>query len=130
VSLAVSVLLIGGLTCLAPWLIPAVFGEAYRGAVILVLLLAPGGICLPCAQVCGDLLRGYGRPFDVARAQAVGAVVTVILLAALVQLVGVAGAAIASSVASVLTMLLLIRRLRVAVAAAGAPVSVTRAVRV
>jgi O-antigen/teichoic acid export membrane protein len=117
VSLVVSLALIVPLVCLASWLVPAVFGDAYRPAVGLILLLAPGGICMPCIQVCGDLLRGYGRPLDVARAQGMGALATVVLLATLVPLAGAAGAAVASSAASVSTMVLLVRRLRRAVAA-------------
>ena len=46
----------------AYWLIPAVFGSAYRGAVPLLWLLTPGGIFLACGQVAGDLLRGLNRP--------------------------------------------------------------------
>jgi O-antigen/teichoic acid export membrane protein len=81
------------------WLVPAVFGQAYRGAVPLLWILAPGGIFLACGQVAGDLLRGLGRPGLVAAAQGLAAVFTVILLVALLPSMGVAAAAVASTVA-------------------------------
>jgi O-antigen/teichoic acid export membrane protein len=83
----------------AYWLIPAVFGPAYRGAVPLLWLLTPGGIFLACGQVAGDLLRGAGRPGLVAVSQGLAAVFTVILLVMLLPVMGVAAAAVASTVA-------------------------------
>ncbi len=93
----------------APWLVPAVFGPAYRGAVPLIWILTPGGIFLACGQVVGDLLRGLGRPGLVAAAQGVAAICTVILLAALVPGTGVAAAAIASTVAYGTALAVMIR---------------------
>jgi O-antigen/teichoic acid export membrane protein len=81
------------------WVIPLVFGPAYRGAVPLLWLLTPGAVFLACGQVVGDLLRGRNRPGLVAAAQGLAAVFTVILLIALLPVVGVAAAAIATSVA-------------------------------
>ena len=49
-------------------------GPAYRGAVPLLWMLAPGGIFLACGQVVGDILRGLGRPGQVALAQGLTAV--------------------------------------------------------
>ena len=83
----------------AYWLLPLVFGEAYRGAVPLLWILTPGAVFLACGQVTGDLLRGRNRPIVVAWSQGLAAVFTVILLFALLPVVGVAGAAIASTVA-------------------------------
>jgi O-antigen/teichoic acid export membrane protein len=81
------------------WLIPAVFGPAYRSAVPLVWILTPGGVFLACGQVVGDLLRGLNRPGLVAVAQGVAAAATLVLLFALLPVVGVAAGAIASTVA-------------------------------
>jgi O-antigen/teichoic acid export membrane protein len=81
------------------WVIPLVFGPAYRGAVPLLWLLTPGAVFLACGQVVGDLLRGRNRPGFVATAQGLAAVFTVILLIVLLPSVGVAAAAIATSVA-------------------------------
>jgi O-antigen/teichoic acid export membrane protein len=83
----------------AYWLIPAVFGPAYREAVPLLWLLTPGGIFLACGQVSGDLLRGAGRPGLVAVSQGLAAVFTVVLLVTLLPVMGVAAAAVASTVA-------------------------------
>jgi O-antigen/teichoic acid export membrane protein len=83
----------------AYWLIPAVFGPAYQGAVPLLWILTPGGIFFACGQVVGDLLRGLSRPGLVATAQGLAAVSTVILIVALLPVAGVSAAAIASTVA-------------------------------
>ena len=96
----------------AYWLIPAVFGPAYRGAVPLLWILTPGGIFLACGQVVGDLLRGLGRPGLIAVAQGLAAVCTVILLVALLPAIGVAAAAVASTVAYGTALAVMIRWLR------------------
>jgi O-antigen/teichoic acid export membrane protein len=83
----------------AYWVVPLVFGAAYRGAVPLIWILTPGGIFLACGQVVGDLLRGMNRPNFVAGSQWLAAIYTVVLLYALLPSCGVAGAAIASTVA-------------------------------
>ena len=87
------------LALVAYWLVPLVFGAAYRGAVPLLWILTPGAVFLACGQVAGDLLRGRNRPIVVAWAQGLAAIFTVALLFALLPIVGVAGAAIASTVA-------------------------------
>jgi O-antigen/teichoic acid export membrane protein len=93
----------------AYWLIPAVFGQAYRSAVPLIWILTPGGIFLACGQVVGDLLRGLNRPGLVAAAQGLAAVGTVVLLVALLPSTGVAAAAIASTVAYGTALAVMIR---------------------
>ncbi len=100
------------ISCLSPWLIPRVFGADYRDAVLLTMLLAPAGLFQACGQVCGDLLRGYGRPLSVARAQIVGAIVTIALLSIVVPLFGAVGAAMAASTARAVPLLLMLRGLR------------------
>jgi O-antigen/teichoic acid export membrane protein len=93
----------------AYWLIPAVFGPAYLGAVPLLWLLTPGGIFLACGQVAGDLLRGLNRPGLVAVSQGLAAVFTVILLVTLVPSLGVAAAAVASTVAYGIALAAMVR---------------------
>ena len=97
------------IAAIAYWLIPEVFGPAYRGAVPLLWILTPGGIFLACGQVVGDLLRGLGQPRLVAAAQGLAAVFTVILLVALLPSTGVAAAAIASTVAYGVALAAMIR---------------------
>jgi O-antigen/teichoic acid export membrane protein len=96
----------------AYWFIPLVFGTAYRGAVPLLWILAPGTVFLACGGVVGDLLRGRNHPLVVAWAQGLAAVFTVALLIALLPAVGVAGAAIASTVAYGIALGVMLHRLR------------------
>jgi O-antigen/teichoic acid export membrane protein len=91
------------------WVIPLVFGPAYRGAVPLLWILAPGGVFMASSQVAGDLLRGRDRPGLVAVAQSVAAVFTVVLLIVLLPSMGVAAAAIASTVAYGVALAVMIR---------------------
>jgi O-antigen/teichoic acid export membrane protein len=93
----------------AYWLIPAVFGPGYRGAVPLLWILTPGGVFLACGQVVGDLLRGLGRAGQVAIAQGLAAACTVILLVTLVPVAGAVAAAIASTIAYGMALALMIR---------------------
>ena len=106
-GLAAAILLPVALS--ASWVIPAVFGPAYRGAVPLLWILTPGGIFLATGQVVGDLLRGLNRTGLVATAQGLAAVFTVILLVALLPSTGVAAAAIASTVAYGIALAAMIR---------------------
>jgi O-antigen/teichoic acid export membrane protein len=109
VSAATASAILLPIAAIAFWLIPEVFGAAYRGAVPLLWILTPGGIFLACGQVVGDLLRGLGRPGLVATAQGLAAAFTVILLVALLPSTGVAAAAIASTVAYGVALAAMIR---------------------
>jgi O-antigen/teichoic acid export membrane protein len=95
----------------AYWLVPFVFGAAYRGAVPLVWILTPGAIFLACGQVVGDLLRGRNHPNIVAWAQGLAAVFTVLLLITLLPIIGVSGAAIASTVSYGVALAVMVRSL-------------------
>ena len=109
VSAGVAAAILVPIALSAYWLIPAVFGPAYRSAVPLLWILTPGGIFLATGQVVGDLLRGLNRPGRVATAQGLAAVGTVVLLLALLPRTGVAAAAIASTVAYGTALALMIR---------------------
>lgn len=111
-SLIIAAVILAVLALLSPWLMPALFGQAYSGAARLVWTLAAGGVFLAASQVAGDLLRGRGQPLMVALAQGVGAVITVGLLLSLLPVLGIQGAAIASSVAYFATFLVLVLALR------------------
>jgi O-antigen/teichoic acid export membrane protein len=97
---------------LAPWLVPALFGADFHDAVLLTALLAPRGVFLACQQVCADILRGYGRPFVVARAQWTSAALMAGLLCVLLPAAGGAGAAIAATASAAVSLLLLVRALK------------------
>lgn len=109
VGLAAAMLM--PLAVVSYWLVPLVFGPAYRGAVVLLWILTPGSVFLAGGQVTGNLLRGRHHPRIVAWAQLVGLIFTVILLLALLPLIGVYGAAIASTVSYGITFAVMLRRL-------------------
>jgi O-antigen/teichoic acid export membrane protein len=111
-SFVVSAGLIFPFAAVAYWVVPLVFGSAYREAVPLLWILAPGSVFLACGQVVGDLLRGKRQPGAVAWAQGLAAVFTVVLLLALLPFVGVYGAAIASTVAYGIALAAMLRCLR------------------
>ncbi len=108
-GLAAAILL--PLAFVAYWLVPLVFGAAYRGAVPLLWILTPGSVLLACGQVVGDLLRGRNRPAVVAWSQGLAVVFTVALLLALLPLIGVAGAAVASTIAYGVALAAMLRAL-------------------
>lgn len=95
----IAVVILLPLALLSSWLVPLLFGDGFRGAAVLIWILAPGGVFLACGQVAGDLLRGRNRPGTVGIAQVAGLVCTVVLLIVLLPTWGVAGAALASSIA-------------------------------
>lgn len=99
------------LAAAAYWLVPLVFGAAYRGAVPLLWILTPGALFLACGQVVGDLLRGRSQPGAVAWAEGLAAIFTVALLVVLLPVVGVYGAPIASTVAYGVALAVMLRRL-------------------
>jgi O-antigen/teichoic acid export membrane protein len=109
-GLAVAILV--PLAAVAYWMVPLVFGAAYRGAVPLLWVLTPGSVFLACGQVVGDLLRGRRHPGAVAWAQGLAAILTVVLLLALLPLVGVYGAAIASTISYGVALAAMLRHLR------------------
>jgi O-antigen/teichoic acid export membrane protein len=111
-SFVISAGLIIPFAAVAYWIVPLVYGPAYREAVPLLWILAPGSVFFSSGQVVGDLLRGKGQPGVVAWAQGLAAVFTVVLLLALLPFVGVYGAAIASTIAYGVALAAMLRRLR------------------
>jgi O-antigen/teichoic acid export membrane protein len=95
----------------AYWMVPLVFGAAYRGAVPMLWILTPGSVFLACGGVVGDLLRGRSHPSVVAWAQGLAAIFTVVLLLALLPVIGVYGAAIASTISYGIALAVMLRRL-------------------
>lgn len=95
----------------APWLVPLVFGPAYRGAVPLIWILTPGAVFLGCGQVTGNLLRGRNHPSIVAWSQGLAALFTIAILVALLPFLGVYAAAVASTVAYGVTTAVMLYRL-------------------
>lgn len=110
-SAGLAIAMLVPLAVTAPWLVPLVFGAAYRGAVPLIWILTPGSIFLTCGQVIGSLLMGRGYPTVVAWAQSLAAVFTVIMLFTLLPFLGVYAAAIASTVSYGVMTVIMLRRL-------------------
>jgi O-antigen/teichoic acid export membrane protein len=110
-SIGLAAALLLPLAAVAYWLVPFVFGAAYRGAVPLLWILAPGAVFLACGQVVGDMLRGRGHVSVVAWAEGLAAICTVALLIVLLPLVGVYGAAIASTISYGVAFAVMVRRL-------------------
>jgi O-antigen/teichoic acid export membrane protein len=98
-SAGLAVITLVPLAVASPWLVSLIFGAAYRGAVPLVWILAPGALCLTCGQVVGNLLGGRNHPGIVARAQGLALISTLAVLFALLPFLGVYAAAIASTIA-------------------------------
>ena len=93
------------------WLVPLVFGAAYRGAVPLLWILTPGSVFLACGLVTGDLLKGRRQPAVLAWAHGIAAIFTLALLFALLPLVGVYAAAIATTVSYGIALAIMLHRL-------------------
>jgi len=110
-SIGLTAAMLVPLAAVAYWLVPLVFGAAYRGAVPMLWILTPGSVFLACGGVVGDLLRGRSHPGVVAWAQGLAAIFTVVLLLALLPVVGVYGAAIASTVSYGVALAAMLRRL-------------------
>ena len=108
----ISIALMAVLGIGAHWFVPIVFGPVFQDSVVLIWLLVPAGVFLPCAKVCADLLRGHGRPLSVAYVQGTSAVAMAVLLAGLVPAFAERGAAIAASAAAAFSFLLMLRTLR------------------
>ncbi len=99
---------------LAPLMVPILFGNGYRDAIVALWLLAPGTVFLALSRVVGDLLQGRGQPLLRSIGEGVGAALTVVLLVVLIPRFGIRGAAIASSIAYAVVFLLLLGSLEFA----------------
>lgn len=100
----------------APSLITLLFGEAFTDAVPSVRILMVGAVAASVSTVLSDTIKGLGRPLAPARAELVGAVITVGLLFSLVPALGIAGAALASSISYSVVAALLAVVLRIEMA--------------
>jgi O-antigen/teichoic acid export membrane protein len=99
---------------LIPWLVTALFGARFAGAVLPCRILIPGSCALGLTTVLFEAARGMNRPEIPAYAEGASLLVTAALLAALLKPYGIAGAALASTIAYTValgaTWFLLVRR--------------------
>jgi O-antigen/teichoic acid export membrane protein len=102
---------------LSAWVIPAIFGESFRGSVAVIWWILPGTVALAASKVmCADLMArgmpGYSSIFAF-----VTLVVTIVLDLLLIPRMGIQGAALASSMAyftnTTMVAIVLKRKLRV-----------------
>jgi len=92
----------------APFVIPLIYGDAFRGAVTPAEIILFGLVLDGVAAVITALLYGIGRPGLNSIAMGVGLVVTLALDIALIPPFGAVGAAVASAVAYMSTTAVLI----------------------
>lgn len=112
---AVSATLSIGLAITTPFLLPTIFGQAFRASVVPLLLLLPGQVCLDSAIVLSQVTRAQGRPGLVSVARAFSAVLTVVLIVPVARRYGIRGAAVLTSVSNLVYLLgLLTLRFRAA----------------
>lgn len=105
---AVSATLSLGLAATTPFLIPLIFGNAFRASVIPLLLLLPGQVCLDTAIVLAQVTRGQGRPGLVSVARASSAVLMVALIVPVARRYGIRGSAVLTSTSNVFYLLALL----------------------
>jgi O-antigen/teichoic acid export membrane protein len=100
-----TMLIAGGgalaLAAVAPLLVPAVFGDAFRDSVQALWLLLPGTVALAGSKVLTSYIFSQGRPLVNTGITVVSLVVTIVADLALIPRYGVNGAATASSLAYV-----------------------------
>ena len=93
-----SFLVLALMAATAWFVIPFVFGEDFRDAVIPLLILIPGAWATDVTQVFTTSLTSFNRPGDASKAQLAAAVATVIGLITLLSPYGIIGAAITTTV--------------------------------
>ena len=93
-----SFLVLALMVATAWFVIPFVFGEDFRDAVIPLLILIPGAWATDVTQVFTTSLTSFNRPGDASKAQLAAAVATVIGLITLLSPYGIIGAAITTTV--------------------------------
>jgi O-antigen/teichoic acid export membrane protein len=81
----------------APTLVPIVFGEDFRPAILIAQVLVIGAVAASLRQVLGDSLRGMGRPFVTTAIELLALLVAAVAFAVLVPPYGAVGAAAAAS---------------------------------
>jgi O-antigen/teichoic acid export membrane protein len=87
------------LAVLSPFVVPALYGAAFAGAVVPACILLVGLAGEGVAAVAMGYLYGHGRPGLASAATGAGVAVTVVLDVLLIPHLGITGAAIASTAA-------------------------------
>jgi peptidoglycan biosynthesis protein MviN/MurJ (putative lipid II flippase) len=93
-------------------LVPVLFGDPFRDAVALVMVLIPATVVLGMNQLLSTAFRALGRPEVGSTSELIGVLVTVVALALLLPRYGVFGAAAASLLAYTSSHVYLLRQVR------------------
>lgn len=109
---ALMAALCAGTALVAWWVVPLLFGEAYRGAAIALWILLPGVLFYSLQAILQNDLSGRDYPAVLPAAWAVALAVNVAANVALLPRFGVAAAAASSSVAYGLAYVLTLRHWR------------------
>ena len=111
-NLAISSLmaLLLGLAC--PWILPLLFGQAYRSAVVPALVLLAAGVFLGGNYVLSDGVRGLGAPLVASYAEMLAAGITIVGLLVLLPVLGILGAALVSLAAYLTVFVVLMIKIR------------------
>ena len=103
-TVLVSVLVTPGTIVCTPLILPVLFGRSFASAVPIACVLLGGAAIANINDTLGQGLRGFGFPSWAARAESVGAFVSVIVLLLLLGPLGMSGAAVASVMGSASVM--------------------------
>jgi O-antigen/teichoic acid export membrane protein len=114
-ALALTVALVPPLVGASVLLLPLLYGEAFRGAVVPACILLVGLAVEGAAAVSTAYLFGVGRPGLNSLGMGAGVAVTVVLDLLLIPRFGAVGAAVASSAAYLVTTVVLVALTRVVV---------------
>lgn len=106
-SVLVMTVVVVPITLVSPWLVPLVFGEEFRLAGRLSLVMVPGAGLLALVAISEEMLRADHKLRGPLIAQVTGLVTTVVALFVVVPWAGVWGAAVVSAAAYLLVSTLL-----------------------
>lgn len=122
---AVMAILAVALAAVSPWLVPLVFGEAYRPAVEPLIWLLPGTVALTTTKILVKFLAGSGMPGWSSAVTGIGGLIGAGFYLLLIPQFGILGAAVATSLGYGATAVLAIVLFRRAVK--GQPLRLFRA---
>ena len=89
----------------APWLVPFVYGEPFRPAVLPLILLLPGIVALAVSRVISSYFSGQlGRPIITSMVSLATMITGIVAYLALIPGHGAAGAALGSTIAYIVPM--------------------------
>jgi O-antigen/teichoic acid export membrane protein len=100
------------LWAITPLMLPLIFGQAFKPAIISSLILIVAGVVSSINLIFEDSARGLGSPIIVLISECAGLVVTIFILVLLLKPFGILGASIASLLGYSFTQFALIVQIR------------------